>query len=201
LLIAALLSCVAGAASADILYDVTVNTKSIVGTNGSLDFQFNPGEFVSQSADLQISNFMSDGTLTGSPTLTPAPPTPPQVSGALPGDVTFVNGTAFNDYFQAFTFGSNLSFDVLLDGPAVNSPNGTATSGSTFAFSMFSDAAGTMPVLTSDEVNGFAFTIHVNLDGSTTVANSSAQTTVTRVTTPPVPEPGTLSLMASGIGL
>jgi hypothetical protein len=209
LLIAALLSCVAGAASADILYDVTVNTKSIVGTNGSLDFQFNPGPFVSQSADLQISNFMSDGTLTGSPTLTPPPPTPPQVSGALPGTVTFVNGintsgveiSAFNDYFQGFTFGSNLSFDVLLGGPAVNSPNGTATSGSTFAFSMFSDAAGTMPVLTSDKVNGFAFTIDVNLDGSTTVANSSAQTTVTLVTTPSVPEPGTLSLMASGIGL
>ena len=51
-------------------------------------------------------------------------------------------------------------------------------SGSVFAFSMFSDPAGIMPVLTSDTTDGFAFTIDVNLDGSTTVNDFSSQATV-----------------------
>ena len=96
--------------------------------------------------------------------------------------MTFDNGTAFNDYFEGFTYGSTLSFQVSLYGPALSSPDGTSTSGSTFAFSMFSDAAGTMPVLTTDTTDGFAFTIDVNLDGTTTVTNFSAQTTVVPAT-------------------
>jgi PEP-CTERM motif len=183
------------ASAAPITYDVTVNSSSISGTAGSFDFNFNPGPLVTQLASLQILNFTSNGALAGTPTLTG------DVAGTLPTTLSFDNGTAFNDYFEGFTFGSTLSFQVSLFGPALSSPDGTSTSGSTFAFSMFSDTAGTTPVLTSDTLNGFAFTINVNLDGSTTVTNSSAQTTVTPATTPSVPEPGTLPLMASGIGL
>jgi hypothetical protein len=90
---------------------------------------------------------------------------------------------------------------ISLYGPALSSPDGTATSGSTFAFSTFSDAAGTMPVLTNNTSEGFAFTIDVNLDGTTTVTNFSAQTTVVPPTPPAIPEPSTLSLMAVGVGL
>ncbi len=114
--------------------------------------------------------------------------------------MTFDNGTAFNDYFEGFTFGSTLSFQVSLYGPALSSPDGTSTSGSTFAFSMFSDPAGTMPALTTDTTDGFAFTVDVNLDGTTTVTNFSSQTTVVPATRA-VPEPGSLALMAAGIGL
>ena len=150
---------------------------------------------MTQAASLQILDFTSDGTLAGGPTLTG------DVVGALPATLTFDNGTGFNDYFEGFTFGSTLSFQVSLYGPALSSPDGTSTSGSTFAFSMFSDAAGTMPALTTDTTDGFAFTIDVNLDGTTTVTNFSAQTTVEPATTPAVPEPGTLPLMAAAIGL
>jgi len=196
-LFVALFLCFASIASAaPITYDVTVDSSSISGTAGSFDFNFNPGPLVTQSASLQILSFASNGTLAGPPTVIG------DVAGALPATLTFDNGTAFNDYFEGFTFGSTLSFQVSLFGPALSSPDGTSTSGSTFAFSMFSDAAGTMPVLTSDTVNGFAFTINVNLDGTTTVTNSSAQTTVVPATGPPaVPEPGTLPLMVAGIGL
>ena len=182
------------AAAAPITYDVSVGTSSILSTAGSLDFNFNPGPLVTQFASLQILNFTSDGTLAGSPMLTG------DVSGALPGTVTFDNGTAFNDYFEGFTYGSTLSFLVSLDGPALSSPDGTSTSGSTFAFSMFSDAAGTMPALTTDMTEGFAFTVDVNLDGTTTVTNFSVQSTVVPAT-PAVPEPGALPLMAAAIGL
>jgi hypothetical protein len=44
---AVLLCAFSGAVSAaPITYDVTVNTSSITGTTGSLDFNFNPGPLV-----------------------------------------------------------------------------------------------------------------------------------------------------------
>lgn len=170
-------------ARADVVeYAVQVDTSSISGTDGSLDFQFNPGPLVSQSALLEVLDFATDGILAGSPILTG------DASGLLPGTILFDNGSAFNDYFEGFTFGNTLSFDVLLSGPALISPDGTSTSGSTFAFSMFSDSAGTIPALTSDTTDGFAFTVDVNLDGSTTVTNFSTPTSVIPAPSA-VPEP------------
>jgi hypothetical protein len=113
--------------------------------------------------------------------------------------VTFDNGTGYNDYFDDFTFGTAISFDVSLYGPALSAPDGVSSSGSAFAFSMFSDAAGTIPTLTSDTADGFAFTVDVNLDGTTTVTNSSVQTTLAPESS--TPEPGALTMMALGIGL
>jgi hypothetical protein len=182
------------ASGAPITYNVTVDSSSISGTAGSLDFQFNPGPLVTQAASLQILNFSSPGSLAGSPVLAG------HVAGALPSTLTLDNGTAFNDYLEGFKYGSTLSFQVGLFGPALSSPDGTSTSGSRFAFSMFSDAAGTIPVLTTDTTNGFAFTVDVKLDGTTTVTNSSAQTTVASANTT-IPEPCSLPLMAVSIGL
>ena len=190
------LFCAVSAIAAPITYDVTVNTSSINGTMGSLDFNFNPGSN-SQFAQLQILNFTSDGTLAGA-----CPCRTGDVSGQLPGTLTFDNGTGLNDYFDDFTYGTTISFAVSLYGPALSSPDGISTYGSEFVFSMFSDPAGMTPVLTSDTTDGFAFTINVNLDGSTTVTNYSAQTSVTQMTGPSgpsVPEPGTLALTATAL--
>jgi len=105
LLLTVLLLCGAWKALAQpITYDVSVNTSSIAGTNGSLDFNFNPGPLVTQAASLQILGFATgptDGTLAGGPTLTG------DITGALPGTLTFDNGTGFNDYFEGFTYGKN----------------------------------------------------------------------------------------------
>ena len=110
------------AARADIIYQFNVNTGSISGTVGSLDFNFNPGPLVTQAATLDILDFGSDGTLAGGPSITG------DVSGGpLPTTLTFDNGSAFNDYFEGFTFGSSLTFNVRLYGPAVNSPDGIST--------------------------------------------------------------------------
>jgi hypothetical protein len=160
---------------------VTVNTSTISGTVGSLDFNFNPGPLVTQAASLQILDFASDGTLSGNATPTG------DVSGSLPGTVTFDNDTGFNDYFEGFTFGSSLAFNVSLFGSALNSPDGVSISGSTFAFSMFSDYAGTIPALTTDMTDGFALVVDVNLDGTTTAANLSPETSIDSVNA--VPEP------------
>jgi len=190
LFIASLLWFASVASAGTITYEVTVNTSSIAGTAGSLDFNFNPGPLVTQAASLQILGFSSDGTLAGSPTLTG------DISGALPLTLTFDNGTAFNDYFEGFTYGTSLVFDVYLYGPALSSPDGTSTSGSTFAFSMFSNAAGTIPVLTTDLADGFAFTVDVNLDGTTTVTNFSPETSIT---VSAVPEPGAWLLLGTAL--
>jgi len=191
--------CLAPFALADVTYDVTINTSSISGTSGALDFNFNPGPLMTQPASLQILDFMSDGTLAACAANIQGFCPTGDVTGTLPGTLTFDNGSGLNDYFTGFTFGSILSFEVRLYGPAVASPDGTATSGSTFAFSMFSDAAGTVPALTTDTTNGFAATIDVNLDGTTTVNNSSSQTTISPLSPSPgpVPEPSSLVLLAT----
>jgi Bacterial Ig-like domain (group 3) len=169
-------------------YLVTVDTSSIKGTTGALDFNFNPGLLVTQAADAQVTDFVSDGTAGGSAV------TIGDVSGMLLSGLTFDNGKAFNDYFDSFTFGTNLSFYVTLGGAAVTAPNGTASSGSTFAFSMFSNAAGTKPVLTTNPAQGFAFVVNVNLDGTTTaisyvqfVGKPPVTVTATRLSSYPNP--------------
>jgi PEP-CTERM motif len=192
--------CVASLASAGpITYDVTVDTSSIAGTAGSLDFNFNPGPLVTQAASLQILNFASDGSLVNCAANVQGFCPTGDVSGVLPATLTFDNGTAFNDYFDGFTFGTTISFDVSLYGPALSAPDGVSTSGSAFAFSMFSDAAGTVPVLTADTTDGFAVTVNVNLDGTTTVTNFSSQTSVVPAMGGSTPEPSGLALL--GVGL
>jgi hypothetical protein len=193
--------CVVSLASAEpITYDVTVDTSSISGTAGSLDFNFNPGPLVTQSASLQILGFASDGSLDNCAANVQGFCATGDVAGQLPATVTFDNGTGFNDYFDDFTFGSTLSFQVSLYGPALSAPDGVSASGSTFAFSMFSDAAGTVPAITTDTTDGFAFALDVNLDGTTTVNNFSSETNVTSATSA-VPEPSSLSLIALALGI
>lgn len=188
--------CFVGLASASpIVYDVVVNTSLIAGTAGSLDFNFNPGPLVSQSASLQILNFTSSGSLDGA-----CPCGIGDVSGQLPSTLTFDNGSSFNDYFDSFTFASALSFQVSLYGAALSAPDASSTSGSAFAFSMFSNTAGTIPTLTSDSTNGFAFTLNVNLDGTTSLVNSSAATSVFPETST-VPEPDSMALAAIGAAI
>ncbi len=188
LLAALFLLGVESASASAVTYQVTVDTSSIAGTSGSLDFQFNPGSLTSQAANLEILDFTSDGTLAGSPSLTG------DVSGTLPGSVMFDNGTVYNDYFEGFTFGGTLSFEVSLFGPALTAPDGVSTSGSAFAFSMFSDSGGTIPALTTDGINGFAYTIDVNLDGTTSPTILSSELTASAT-----PEPSSMLLFGSGL--
>jgi hypothetical protein len=152
-----------------------VNTSSIAGASGNVDFQFNRGALITDPAFVTISMFASDGTLAGAAVSTG------DVTGTLP-DVTIRNTTALNDYTDGFTFGSFLSFRVRFDGTALTSPSPAATSGSAFAFSLFnSDFSAAL--LTSDTVNGALVQGDVNLDGTVTITNfgTGRTTTVTQV--------------------
>jgi hypothetical protein len=186
----------AGSATANsIQYLVSVDTSSVTATSGFLDFQFNPGGSLSQIATAQIANFNAVGGALvfniNSPQLNG------DVAGILPATLTLVNGTSFNDYFQQLTYGGSFSFVLSLTGPALDSPNGTATSGSTFGVGLYDRNQN--PILTSDAVNGFAGQVLVNLDGSTTpqpIQTASGGASV--VSFQAIPEPGTMVLLGFG---
>ncbi len=156
----------AGSATAAVTYQVTIDTSSVSGTAGNLDFQFNPGNASSQAATVTLSNFNGGGgVVTG----------PPQVSGnvtgTLPGNLVFANNpSALNEYFQPFTYGSQISFTVTLMGPAIDSPDGLATAGSTFGVGLYDNSfLIPQPILTNQGAgSGFAGQIDINLNGSTT---------------------------------
>ena len=180
-------------AYADSFFQVTVNTSSISGTHGSLDFQFNPGTGETQAATVQILNF-AGGTYGGTNSTLGV-----ESGGPLPTAVTLGNGlqksptATLNDYFETFTFGNTISFLLDLGGPAVTSPNGQSTGNSKFYFAMFSDANGSNPVLTSDP-NGIAATVTVNPNGPVVAQAISPNLQF-------VPEPSSLWLVAVALGL
>lgn len=177
-LAALVLMTVASASANETSFTVSIDTSSISGTQGSLDFEFNPGPLVSAAATLDVEDF-NGGSVTGSPSLTG------DASGALPGTIAFDNGTGFNDYFQTFTFGSTISFEVLISGSPL-----TGSSGSSFAFTMYSDPSGTMPVLTTltNNPSDSSLVTQINPDGSVT--------TTSFVITP---EPTSMVLFGTGL--
>ena len=182
-LFALMLLTVGSASAAPQTHQVYVNTSAIAGQSGYLEFQFNPGNNA-QSAFAQLLSFeTSGGSLTG------APATAGDVTGALPGTVTLGNSFSWNDYFQGFNFGNSIHFTFLLDGPAVSSPNGTAGGGSDFGFSMF--AADQFTPLLTNNPSGLAMTAALRTDGSTALNYGPS--------TSPVPEPSTVLLLGLGM--
>ena len=57
--------------------------------------------------------------------------------------------------------GNTIQFDLVLSGPAVLTPYGISTSGSSFGIGLW-DSTGLNPLLTSDP-NGFAGIVNLNL--------------------------------------
>jgi hypothetical protein len=180
-----------------ISYLVTINTSAITGESGNLDLQFDPGVLPgTQLATASVQNFSTNGTL-GTATLTG------NVTGTLPGTLSFDNQTAFNDDFQAMVFGNTIQFDLLLSGPAVLAPDGTSVSGSSFGIGLW-DSPGFNPLLTSDP-NGFAGIVNIDLDGSGTTSTFLTNTggppivTFTPQVTTVIPEPGNILLFGTGL--
>jgi hypothetical protein len=101
------------AQAATLLFHVTVDTAPLTTSpNGpfSLDFQLNDG---SGSADgnntATLSNFtFGGGAATGSPTYLGG------VTGDISSSLTFSESNAFNEFFQGFTAGTSLAFDVAI---------------------------------------------------------------------------------------
>ena len=176
---------------ADQVVEVTLNTASINGLTGSLDFAFDPGALSSQAASVTVFN-LAGVTSAGVQILTGA-----ASGGPISAPITISNNSAFqsNDDFETVTFGKSLSFTLDFGGPAINSPTGSALSTTQFAFYTYSDANGTIPVLTSDP-SGLAGLITVNLNG--TLSSSAVSPNLAFSS---VPEPATVWLAGSVVGV
>lgn len=183
-------------ASAAVTYDVSVDTSTLSGQSGNLDFQFNPGDLTTLGATATVTDFTSLGaTLIQPATLTGG------ASGSLPGTLTLVNSSTYNDIFQGITFSSSLSFEVTLSGEAIDNPGGSF--GSSFLFSLYA-ADGTTPLLTTDS-SGSVVTVNLNPNGTTGSqtfpSDNSGGSSVGRAlpqSSSAVPEPSTFALMAFG---
>jgi hypothetical protein len=173
-------------AHADEIFTVTVNTQSLAGTTGYVDFQFNPGELATQSATVDIKNFAGATYLASSQT---------DVGGAsggpLPATVVLTNSTVYNDDNEGVRFGNTMTFTLDFTGGAVNAPN-NSPSGSSFAFSLF-DSTDTNPLLTNDP-NGFAAVVNISGSGIVTTSTPSSAVIVS-------PEPASWLTMCSSLGL
>jgi hypothetical protein len=175
--------------SADILYDVAVNTSAYAGRSGYLDFQLGSGPD-SPLALVAVQNFSANGMLNDAHSQISG-----DVTGTLPGIVTLANKQQFNDYFAGFTYGDAITFTLQFSGPAVNDAAGAFTYGSPFYFGLYD---GAQTPLGSSDAFGNALLVQINTDGTTTPAvyNSAVSLTASAV-----PEPGALDLIGIGLDL
>lgn len=171
-------------------YTITVDTSSLSNSTGYIYFQFlrDPNASLS-TATAQIQDFATDGALgskaDGVNTGTGSSNSGRYVTGLLPETVTFGNNNQINDYNQAITFGSTISFQLVLTQNVLD-PYFT----NTFSMWLSQDAAGLIPLQTS---SGELFEANIYGDGGSDVL--VIDTTGTSV----VPIPSTAWLMVPAL--
>lgn len=171
-------------------YHIQIDTSTLLGTTGFLDFQFNPGSAPAPAATAVVFNV--SGATFADPASDP-PIVDGDVSGALPtpGTLTFGNSTSFNAYLAPVTFGALFQFTLNLDGETGN--NGPNT-----AFSLAALDGNFNPQLPADP-GGYALLTLDRDPASGRVAYLNPNPSVVTITT--VPEPSALALLVAGMGL
>ena len=117
--LAALLAGSSSLALADPLaYRVEIDTSQFSGA-GFLDFAFIAGNSPAPSASAVLSNFSGAfGALASQEG---------NVSGSVPGTLTFGNGGAYNDWFHNVTLGGKFGFNVVFGGDFLNTAGNAGT--------------------------------------------------------------------------
>lgn len=171
-------------AVADTWY-VNVDTSTLSGQSGWLDFQFNPADAFAPAASATIMSFSSTGLMQ------PMPLVSGDVSGSLDGTLTLGNGQDFNGWLQGFTFGTVISFRVDINVPTPNASG----SGSAFSLSLYDSSYNS---LLADPNWGASLVINASDSG---MMNVLAQAPSVSLSASPVPEPDMAASLLAGLGL
>ena len=164
----------------DQILTLSVDTSSLVGTTGSIDFQFNPGPNTVESASVAIrgfqgATFTSDGQTGG------------VTGGPLPNQLSIANSGVLNEDLEDLTFTRTLLFTLDFSGIAINNPTSQKPqSGSTFTVGLFSDPNATIPSLI--DPGGVVFRADIIPGGQFTTVLDSPQASI-------IPEPAHLPLV------
>lgn len=187
-LLLAILLCARDTVRAD-SFNVRVDTSTISGVEGLLNFQFLPGNVDAPAAAASVSSFSATDAMLGGAA------TAGDVTGALPGAVTIRNTFQLNEVAQDFVYGDEISFDVSLTGLT------GGASGSEFSLYLF--ALGQTPdefasLLTTD-VDGRLLSIILDADGNSSFETFGINGSTISVTPAAVPEPAAILLLGTGL--
>jgi hypothetical protein len=161
-------------------YHVSIDTSTLAGREGYLDFLF-LGLANAEPVQAKLSNFAGDYTSSGF--------AQGQVSGSLASQLTIGNGDAWNEFAQWTRLGGTLSFDVSFSQPAGSSSSSVA--GATLSVALL-DAR-----LNYLGASGDIATFALLPAAVTTVSTDSGYATVSNIS--PVPEPATYVMLAAGL--
>jgi hypothetical protein len=180
---------VPGAAMADqVTFGIGVDTSSLQGDAGFLDFQFGAGNMPFDPASVTISGFTSDGTLIGGLGIDVFG----DVTGSLPGNIVLNAMNPSSEYTQSFNFGSFFDVFVTLD----VSVSGTAAFDNTFFLSVWD--ADFNPQLTA---SGAPALLEIDLDGATGAPSIENFSSENQAVISGAPEPASLVLLlGAGLG-
>ncbi|MBA2588840.1 MAG: NF038129 family PEP-CTERM protein [Alphaproteobacteria bacterium] len=188
-------------------YQFNINTSSLAGTSGYLDFQFGNSSFGPfQEVTATISTFQGGGgTLANIDPYTSTdqfgfPDVLGKVFGTLPAAVTLDdNGSvSVTEYFHPFTFGNSISFLLTLGGPAVDAPLCAGFGGCDLhAFGIGILDGGENYLFTTDPNAFLLGGVQVNRNGTLTSYLNPGAASALAITA--VPEPVTLTLFSAGL--
>lgn len=161
-----------------------LNTVNSASAPFSLDFQLNSGNTLNNNTAV-VSNFTfgGGGLPFGSATLLGG------ASGSLPGTITLSDTGAFNEFFQSFTAGSSLDFDVSL---TQNADAGPTPDG--FSIALLDNNLFNIPTTgLGDSL------LLVNVNGGTFTGTGTGSYVGVNVLITPIPEPATYGVVFGAI--
>ena len=189
-LAAIVLSIITGVAqpvSADSLFMISIDTRPLAGVNAQLAVDFIDGDGASNTVTL--SGFSTDGTLGPATTIG-------DVSGSLPGTVTFTDASFFNELLQDILLGDSIAFILTL------TQNFTGPTPDALSLFLFDPTTG-LPLFTTTDPTGANALFAVDIDGTgfgnpqTFASTGQPDATLTAT----VPAPTTLVLLGTGLAV